>query len=134
MQRKCPKCGGKVAPKATFCIQCGYIQFNNPSKPKRFAIENGLIQMTPGTHQVALVIVVAFFFGGWLGSLLNQQVAKGILCWLVLHIVLVIVAAVIFSPFAFFVHITFYFLSLIDAAVIANRLNNGESVGLWQFF
>jgi hypothetical protein len=85
------------------------------------------IQVYPGSHPVVLVIVLSVLFGGWAGMCVNRQVAKGLIFGLLGGIVFSVVTcgwgAIIWWP-----------LTLIDAILIANRLNRGEPVREWQFF
>lgn len=86
-----------------------------------------MIQMPPGTHSVALVAVLSIFFGGWVGMLINRQVVKGLVYGLLISGAVSLLtcgmAALVFYP-----------LTVIDAIMVANRLNRGEAVKEWQFF
>lgn len=86
-----------------------------------------MIQMPPGTHSVALVAVLSILFGGWVGMLINRQVVKG----LVYGLLIAGAASLLTCGMAALV---FYPLTVIDAIMVANRLNRGEAVKEWQFF
>jgi len=85
------------------------------------------IYVPPGTHSVALVVVLSVLFGGWVGMLINKQVAKGLLIGLLAQIVVAVVTCgyglILTGP-----------VVLIDAILIANKLNRGEAVGEWEWF
>lgn len=87
----------------------------------------GVIQVPPGTHPVVLVIVLSIIFGGWVGMLINRQIAKGLIYGLLAGTVIGMLTCGVGW-------IILYPLTVIDAIMVANRLNRGESIREWQFF
>jgi hypothetical protein len=85
-----------------------------------------IIQVIPGTHSVAVAVLLAVLIMGWAGMLYNRQYAKGVTC-LFVSIVVGIVTLGIGS-------LGIWVVGIIDCVLIANRLNRGEPVGQWQFF
>lgn len=87
----------------------------------------GMIQVQPGTHPVALVIVLSILFGGWTGMLLNRQIAKGLVFGLL--------AGGLLTCFTFGIGaLIWYPLTMIDAILVANKLNRGQAIKEWEFF
>ena len=85
----------------------------------------GTIQVQPGTHSVALAIILAFFITGT-GQMVNKQGLKG---------VVILLSAILFGALTLGIGWAIIGLaSFIDAICIANRLNRGEPVGPWQSF
>jgi len=84
-----------------------------------------IIQMPPGTHSVAAAVILALLFNG-AGQMMNRQVTKGI--------VLLLSAIVLGAITLGIAWLLITVLALVDAVCIANRLNRGEPVGLWQWF
>jgi TM2 domain-containing membrane protein YozV len=85
----------------------------------------GTIQVQPGTHSVALAIILAFFITGT-GQMVNKQGAKG---------VVLLLSAILFGALTLGIGwAVIGMASFIDAICIANRLNRGEDVGPWQSF
>ncbi len=76
---------------------------------------------------MAAVVILSIIIGGWAGMLMNKQVAKGLLFGLLGGIIVCVFTCgygvVVWWP-----------LTLIDAILVANRLNRGEFVRDWQFF
>ena len=85
------------------------------------------IQCYPGTHSVTAAVLLALFFGGWAGMIVNRQIAKGLLFGLLGGMAV----SVLTCGWGL---IIWYPLTVIDAIVIACRLNRGEPVREWQFF
>jgi hypothetical protein len=127
---------------AAQCHQCGHAystQFNQtqafygspyqaPPPPHGYPVQvPGMIQVPPGSHPVVLVALLSLFIGGWAGMYVDKQVAKGLLFGLLGGIMFCTVTC----GWGFFV---WYPLVLVDAIIIANRLNQGQPVRDWQFF
>ena len=89
------------------------------------AQQNGLIPPDSNTSPMTPAFVNALFCCNGLGQVINGQVPKGILVF-VLHVF----ACLICGPFA---AIT-WLLSIIDAWCIASKRANGQSVGHWEWF
>lgn len=86
-----------------------------------------MIHATPGTHPVWAVVLLSILFGGWAGMLVNRQYAKAILygliaCW-VISLATCGLAATILYP-----------LVIIDAILVALKLNRGQAIREWEFF
>ena len=103
-----------------------------PTQPPPIIIYNapqtmpaGTVQLAPGTHSVALAIVLAFFIVGT-GQMVNKQPAKGVVTMLTAILVGVPTWGIGWAIVSI--------ASFIDAICIANRLNRGEPVGPWQWF
>ena len=86
-----------------------------------------MIQVQPGSHPVVLVVILSIIFGGWVGMLINRQIAKGLIFGLVVSGVV----SFLTCGLGLFL---FYPLTVIDAIVVATKLNRGEPVKEWQFF
>lgn len=95
-------------------------------QPRYQVLPADAIQVAPGSHSVALAVLLAALVGGWAGMLVNRQYAKGI-TWLVGGVGF----AVLTGCWAF---LFLYPVGIIDSALIAQRLNRGEAVRPWQFF
>ena len=76
---------------------------------------------------MAVVAILSILLSGWIGMLINHQVAKGLLYGLLGGILV----GVLTCGFGL---IIWWPLTAIDAIVVASRLNRGEPVGQWQFF
>lgn len=85
-----------------------------------------MIQVPAGSHSLWLVVVPSVLLGGWLGMILNRQIAKGIICLLAGFLITSVSCGTGFFPL--------YVLMLIDAILIARKLNRGEAVRDWEFF
>ncbi len=87
----------------------------------------GMIQIPAGTHSMVAVIVLSILFGGWAGMLVNRQIAKGLIYGLLLGSILGFATCGI----AFLI---WYPLTLIDALLVAQKLNQGKAIREWEFF
>lgn len=144
-QKQCPRCG-QIAPLNAFkCERCGrdfkstappapplpderttYLQPAPPQPPPAQPVQDDRIRMAPGTHSVSVAVVLAVLVGGWAAALYNRQYAKGavqLFCFI----------GVVASSPAMLI-LAAYIVGIIDSIFIAQRLNRGEPVGLWQFF
>ena len=92
-------------------------------------IENqpGTIQVPAGTHPVVVVVILSLLFGGWAGMLVNRQIVKGLVYGLLVHGVLGLVTCGL-------TYIISYPITVVDAILVAVKLNRGEPVKEWQFF
>lgn len=145
--KQCPQCAATNPVAAQLCWSCEtpFVMSPPPSNPP---VQNasayshppnayinppapsyakGMIQVPAGSHSVVLVAVLSILFGGWVGMLINRQVVKGLVYGLLISGLLTLVtcglAAIIVYP-----------LTIVDAIMVANRLNRGEAVKEWQFF
>lgn len=80
------------------------------------------IQQQPGTHNPALAAVFSFIIPG-LGQGYNRQWGKAVLHFVATGIIIV---------FGGWLGLLPWLVSVLDAGVIATRINRGESVGLWD--
>jgi len=99
------------------------------------SIDKSLSGMKP-QDKVILVAIVSILIGGWLGSMLNGQVMKG---------VAILVAAFV-CFFMGFVLVAFtlglsmllplglHVVAVVDAIIISNRKSKGETFADWDFF
>lgn len=129
-QKICPRCGQPAYLNAPTCAQCGHLfRTNFAQQPTQVfhprPIKTDDIQMCPGTHSVIAAAVLSLFLTGG-GQIYNRQYVKGV-------VLLVITIALAFGTCGAFVCIAWPVL-LIDAILIASRLNRGEIVRQWQFF
>jgi TM2 domain-containing membrane protein YozV len=86
----------------------------------------GLIQTPPGTHSVAIAILLSLFCFLGFGQIYNRQAIKG---------VVILLSAMVLAVFTMGVSILVtYPLAAIDAGLIAARLNRGEAITEWQWF
>lgn len=83
------------------------------------------IQLPPGAHQTAMAVMCAILMTGG-GQMYNKQVAKGA--------TLLAGAIFLFLPSWGLLTLAITVTCIVDAVLIANRLNRGEVVGKWQFF
>lgn len=86
-----------------------------------------MIQVPAGSHPVLLVVILSVLFGGWAGMLVNRQIVKGIVYGLILGSVIGFVTCGI----GFLI---WYPLTLIDAILVANKLNQGKAIKEWEYF
>jgi TM2 domain-containing membrane protein YozV len=85
----------------------------------------GAIQVPAGTHSVGTAVLLALLITG-LGQIYNKQGMKGLI------ILLVSVVLAVFTC-GFSIILTHPF-AIIDAVLIAQRLNRGEAIRDWQCF
>ncbi len=142
MVKQCPTCRTLVELSVQTCPGCHHFfttQFPPPQTQAFYpppqppvpiyapAAPPGMISAVPGTHPATLAIILSVFFGPWAGAIINRQVAKGLVIYLVCAGILAWftcgLAMLLIWP-----------IGLIDTVVIANKLNRGETVGEWQFF
>ena len=86
-----------------------------------------MIQIPAGRHKVWLATLWAFLIMG-AGQLYNRQYVKGLFCLFLGGITMSI------GHWALVVWLITAFGSLVDARVIAQKLNAGKPVGKWEFF
>ena len=123
-----------------FCSMCAFPLSGNfvppvhppvaaayPRPGTNFGPQSGVIQVAPGTHPVALVIILSILLGGWVGMLINRQYAKGLVFGLVVFMGVGALTCGLSLAVA-------YPLMLVDAILVATKLNRGEPVREWQWF
>ena len=85
-----------------------------------------IIQKPPGTHSVAVAILLSLFCFLGFGQIYNRQAIKG---------VVILLSAMVLAVFTMGISILItYPLAAIDAGLIAGRLNRGEVITEWQWF
>lgn len=83
------------------------------------------IRVFPGTHSVVWAVILSFILVG-LGQMYNRQIAKG---------VALLLGSIALACLTFGISLLATWpINLIDADMIASRLNRGEAVGEWQWF
>ena len=87
----------------------------------------GAIQVPAGTHPVWLVVLLSILFGGWAGMLVNRQYVKAIVYGLFLGSALGFVTCGVAL-------LLWYPLTLVDAILVAVKLNQGKAIREWEFF
>jgi len=85
----------------------------------------GYVQVTPGTHRPGSALFWGFLLTGG-GQFCNRQPGKGALA--------LVFAVCLFVPTVGIGTAFIWVLAMIDAYKIAERLDRGEMVALWQFF
>jgi hypothetical protein len=99
------------------------------------SVDKAMAGVTP-ENRVIVVAVVSILVGGWLGSILNGQVIKGVAILVAFFVSFVIafpIAAFTFG-LGFFLPLLLHVFVVIDAIIIANRKSKGETFGDWDFF
>lgn len=108
----CHSCGEPVKEIQEMCTSCGVIlKKNNPTN-------------NSSLHP-AVPAILSFLITG-LGQIVNEQVAKGIVCFIVAIVIGFFtfgISALITTP-----------LVIIDAFLIAKKRREGKQVGDWEFF
>ena len=119
----CEICGANLVATVPGVQVAGYPRNANVT----VAQKPGWIQVPAGTHPVWLVALLSFLVGGWAGMLVNRQIVKAIvygliICGLATFVTCGIAAALLYP------------LTLIDAILVANKLNQGKAIKEWEFF
>ncbi len=91
------------------------------------------IQVAPGTHSVVAAVLLAVFIGciPGLGQMYNKQVGKGVVIFL-LEMVLGVTTLIIWPLLLLFGPI--HLIIILDAGIVASRLDRGEAISPWQCF
>ena len=123
--RPCPVCQQPVSTQAASCPSCGQVFAATPTfQPTVYRTD--LISLPPGSHSPGVAVLLGILCCAFGGQLYNQQYLKAVVMGLIAITVGAItggVSAVITWP-----------VFLIDAGMIAGKLNRGEAVGKWEFF
>lgn len=135
MQLQCWQCQSLSDLNAVTCGVCGANLTGGltyPTPPAQYPRPaqmsgQGMIQVPAGTHPMALVIILSILFGGWTGMLVNRQIVKGLVYGLIIGSVLGFATC----GLAF---IVWYPLTVVDAILVANKLNRGQAIKEWEFF
>lgn len=158
-QKICPQCQHLNAIAVPQCPQCGHAfrtQFVTPPSafppqqtvyvPPTLIQDPDFIQVTPGSHEATAAILLSLLLPGG-GQCYNKQVMKGLLVFVLIPGLIVVgwilfffgvlsanPGLVVFLPVFWFLIPILWFGQVIDAAIIASRLNRGELVGKMKFF
>lgn len=81
-------------------------------------------------RRMILAIVLAIFGFGWIGTIINGQVMKG-----VAYVIGIVALGVIGSAtcLGFLLFIPYYFFMLADTIILALRVKSGARLGQWEF-
>jgi len=122
----CPYCSNPVPPGVNNCPSCGAAvsqpQQAAPAQPFPQNMQRPIpsVQKSVGTAQILACLIPG------LGQIYNGQVVKGIV---------IILANIILASATFGISgIVILILAVIDAGNIAKKLNEGRTVGEWEFF
>lgn len=123
----CPKCGVRQYKIKNYCYSCGkpVNDMQEICTSCGVNIKNVNSVSSDGSMHPAIPAVLSFFFTG-LGQIINGQVVKGIVCFVV---------AVILGFFTFGLSVVITTpLVIVDAYLIAKKRSEGKEVGDWEFF
>jgi TM2 domain-containing membrane protein YozV len=148
--KTCRKCGAAHPLQAQFC-QCGHVfttQFPDPNQqttmfvppqniqnPQPYAqthqqlpLPRDAIQLYPGTHQTIIAILLSLFLPG-LGQIYNKQTTKGLV---LLGLTFLGVCLIVCSYGI--LNVIVWIIALVDAILIAGKLNKGQPVMQNEWF
>jgi hypothetical protein len=91
-----------------------------------YSVRRDCIQKVPGSHSPGLAVVLSLLFFVFAGQLYNGQYLKAVVFGLVSLVCGAMTGGVSI--------VITYPVGVIDAGMIAGRLNRGEPVSQWQFF
>ncbi len=144
----CRSCGAEISDKAVACTKCGL----RPLEGKEFCPGCGKetreravictacgVSLTTrgGTDSIGeerSVVVAALLNWLWsgAGNLYIGQKTKGLVfCGITFFLV---IFDLVTCSFGLIFHLPYMIVMIIDAALLAGRLNKGERIGEWQFF
>jgi TM2 domain-containing membrane protein YozV len=134
--KRCPQCGTVVVASAVACPTCGlsYVQSQAPPQyapPPNYApappyVPPGTVWKAPGTHSVLLAVLLSLCCIVGAGQLVNGQVAKGLVLFCAALVIGVLTGGV--------GTLVFWALAVVDAGLVAQKLNRGWPVGQWDWF
>ena len=137
--KQCPQCGTPAPLTAASCAHCGRLyrtQFVPPNQTQMFTpppnpLTNlpGMISVPQGTHSAATALLLSIFLWGS-GQGYNKQGAKGLTIFILLLGILVFFGV----QGGWWLVVPFHAAQVIDAALIAGRLNRGEAIREWDSF
>ena len=110
-------------------------QMSDAAKQAEAGIDKALSGVTD-QNKLLLVAIVSILIGGWLGAILNGQVMKGVAILVAAFVCFFlgfILAAFTFG-LGFLLPFGLHIVAVVDAIVIANRKNKGETFAEWDFF
>ena len=112
----CSKCGKETQEKAVVCVTCGA----------------ALPTLASTGEKPPVVAVLLNLLWAGVGNIYLGQKTKGIVLGAVTFFLLFLVFAS--CGFGTFLFIPYQIAMAVDAALIAGRINKGESVDEWKFF
>lgn len=128
---QCGWCGGKIPSGSRFCTHCGAdLNQPPPAAPPGAKVvipSQGSIQSDfRYGHSPMLAAILSVFFCTFGGTIYNRQYLKATVMTLI-----AMVCAVLTGGASLWITWPAFIL---DSALIAGRLQRGETVGQWQFF
>ena len=121
-QQHCYHCGVSVHAEQEICVSCGVNLLKK-------AYKNTVIKGLPAGMEPAFTAVMSFLLPG-VGQILNKQVTKGVV--MLVFYGLTLLTSILIIPILFSLGI--WVISIIDAWLIAQKIQKGQSVGEWEFF
>ena len=118
----CQYCQNSIPEGATSCPSCGAAVQQQPQAPVQPQQQP---QQQLNTKSVFIAQLLSCVLCG-LGQMYNGQVVKGLVCFLVCIVVGVFTGGIGGG--------IIWFLTVIDARKIAQKINAGRAVGPWEFF
>lgn len=126
--RFCPSCGTKLDNEGSvkFCPNCGNALESTgvPNRTQRIESDDLVYPESLRVSPTVAAILSFFIFG--LGQMLNGQLAKGILIF--------VLSTLIIGVTIGFAIIPIWIVVTIDAYKCAKKLENGQSIGKFSFF
>lgn len=131
--KRCPQCQSNVERDLAVCPKCG-----NPFtwSASRYEAPPSVLPprlpVAPIPHDVSVALSASLLLVGT-GQMYNHQVAKGVVM-LLLTLAALPSAVLLPSPLLITLLLVIWLISICDAALIAGRMLNQESVRPWQWF
>lgn len=131
--KRCPKCQSNVERDLAACPKCGNTFTWSAS---RYEVPPDTLpqhpRVEPAPHDVTIALSASLLLVGT-GQMYNHQIAKGMVM-LVLTLVALPSAVLLQSALLITLLLMLWIISICDAALIAGRMLNQESVRPWQWF
>jgi hypothetical protein len=132
--KRCPKCGRTVPRDAFACSGCGAafaFRASNRQLPPA-VLPPGARWVAPPPHDISIAALASIFLVG-MGQVYNGQMWKGAL-FLILALIVLTGALHFWSRPLFAAALLISAVSIVDAAMIAGHLREGETVRPNQWF
>ena len=101
-------------------------QYGANYQPVPQPYRSSVIQLPPGSHSIAIAVILSLCCITGFGQIYNKQAMKGIA---------ILLASILFGVFSGGISFLITWpLSVIDAYLIATKLNRGQAVGEWEWF